>query len=83
MANPSVYKNISAIAAEDAELARIIDAESERLRYVIEMLPGTEGPEPAIEQTLRIGEDIRRTLQTVTNMQMLSLQKLSQLLGNL
>ncbi len=72
--------NIFAIAARDFELSRILNAESDRLKYVLETMPGLYGLESALDQALQINKDIRGTLRIVTNMQMLSLQKLSELL---
>ena len=78
----AINQAISALAAGDSELGRMLDAQSERLRYVFKTLPGLSGQEPEIDQALETNESVRRTLQTLTNMQMISNQKLSELLGN-
>ncbi len=76
----TVNQAIHAIAAEDAGFSRILDAQSERLRYIIGILPGQSGREPALERAILASDSVRRTIQIITNMQMISNQKLSELL---
>ncbi len=77
----AINQAISAIAAGDSELGHMLDAQSERLRYVVGSLPGLSSQAPVIDQALETNESVRRTLQTLTNMQMISNQKLSELLA--
>ncbi len=77
----AINQAIHAVAAGDAELGRMLDAQSERLRYVVGSLSGSGGQALEIDQALQTNESVRHTLQMIMNMQMISNQKLSELLG--
>ncbi len=71
---------IHAVAAGDLELSRMLDAQSERLKYTVGVRPGSSAQTPAIDQALEANESVRNTLKTIVQMLMISNQKLSELL---
>ncbi len=76
----AINQAIHAVAAGDLELSRMLDAQSERLRYTVGALAGSSSQTPAIEHALEANESVRNTLKTIVQMLMISNQKLSELL---
>ena len=67
----SIYQIISSIAMEELGLSHIINAEGEKIQYVLGTLEGSRhATRPTIEELLEINESVRDTLQQVSFNQM-------------
>lgn len=71
---------LSSIALEELGLSHIINAEGEKLQFVLGTLPGLSGPAPTISDLLAINSSVRGTLQDVTKKEWLLQNKLDSLL---
>ena len=60
----AVNQILSSIAMEELGLSHIINAEGEKLQYVLGTLSGTSGPNPTIDQVLAVNDSVQKTLQT-------------------
>lgn len=77
----AINQIITSIAMEELGLSHILNAEGEKLQYVLGTLPGVEGPEPSIEELLKVNDSIKELLKvTAENQQALS-EKLKAALG--
>ena len=72
----SVNEIISSIAAEELSLSHILNAEGEKLQYVLGTLPGL-GESADIEDVLDVNKSVQRTLDEITQQQLLLGAKLS------
>lgn len=74
---------ISSIAMEELGLSHIINAEGEKIQYVLGTLSGSSGPaEPVtIDNILEINKSVRETLDSATQNQMFLKSKLSTVLA--
>lgn len=62
----SVNLLLASIALEELALAHIINAEGEKIQYIIGTLPGVTPPEvPSLSTLLTINDSVRKTLQSV------------------
>ena len=58
------------IAMEELGLSHIINAEGEKLQYILGTLPGISGPGATIEQVLEVNKSVQKVLETVSNSQL-------------
>jgi hypothetical protein len=58
---------IASIAMEELGLSHILNAEGEKLQYVLGTLPGVSSPMPTISQLLAINDSINKTVKETTN----------------
>ncbi|SDC43425.1 hypothetical protein [Shouchella lonarensis] len=56
---------LASIAMEEMGLAHIINAEGEKIQYVLGTLNGVTGPPPTIQQVLSINESVGEMLDTI------------------
>ena len=78
----AINQIISSIAMEELSLSHIINAEGEKLQYVLGTIPGITGPSATIEDVLKINESVRAVLQDATESQTLLRSKLEQVLNS-
>ena len=76
----SLNQIISSIAAEELSLSHILNAEGEKLQYVLGTLPGLNEA-AALEEVLRVNESVQNTLSDVVAQQMLLSSKLGEALS--
>lgn len=61
---------LTSIAMEELGLSHLINAEGEKIQYVLGTLPGTQSPPGSVEEVLAVDESIRDTLAGVTQLQL-------------
>ena len=71
----SLNEIISSIAAEELSLSHILNAEGEKLQYVLGTLPGLEEA-AATEEVLRVNRSVQETLSGIVEQQMVLSSKL-------
>lgn len=76
----AVNQIISSIAMEELAISHIINAEGEKLQYILGTLDGATKPQPTIEQILEINESVRSVLQSAAENQTLLRSKLQSVL---
>lgn len=85
--NPAITRDdavnqiLSSIAMEELGLSHIINAEGEKLQYVLGTLPGVTGPAATIEDLLNTNESIQNLLQNASYNQLLLKSKMQQALS--
>ena len=72
---------LSSIALEELGLSHIINAEGEKLQYVLGTLPGLTGPPASISDILTINASVRDTIRELTKKEWLLLSKLDSVLS--
>lgn len=77
----AVNQILSSIAMEELGLSHIINAEGEKLQYVLGTLPGTTGPAATIQDLLNTNESIQSLLQNASYNQLLLRSKMQQALN--
>lgn len=77
----AVNQILSSIAMEELGLSHIINAEGEKLQYVLGTLPGITGPAATIEDLLDTNESIQNLLQNAAYNQLLLRSKMQQALS--
>ncbi len=77
----AVNQILSSIAMEELGLSHIINAEGEKLQYILGTLPGVTGPEVTIEGLLQTNESIQNILQSASYNQLLLKSKMQQALS--
>lgn len=77
----AVNQILSSIAMEELGLSHILNAEGEKLQYVLGTLPGVPGPEATIEDLLNTNESIQNILQNASYNQLLLKSKMQQALS--
>lgn len=79
----SINLLLASIALEELGLAHIINAEAEKIQYVLGTLEGQTPPDtpPAIDELLEINRSVERTLRNVLKNQMLLQFKLEDVLS--
>lgn len=77
----AVNQILSSIAMEELGLSHVINAEGEKLQYVLGTLPGTTGPAATIEDLLKTNESIQNLLQNASYNQLLLKSKMQQALS--
>ena len=61
---------ISSIAMEELALSHILNAEGEKLQYVLGTLPGSSGLKPSIDDIIKVNNSIKDLIEAVTFSQM-------------
>jgi len=73
---------LSSIALEEIGLSHIINAEGEKIQYVLGTLPGPSPTPPAtIEEILKVNESVRNTLKEITKTEFALSNKLETILS--
>ena len=72
----SLNEIISSIAMEELSLSHILNAEGEKLQYVLGTLPGLDEA-AALEEVLQVNQSVKDTLSSVMEQQMALSAKLS------
>jgi len=78
----AINQIIASIAMEELGLSHIINAEGEKLQYVLGTIPGVTGPAATIEDVLKVNESVRAVLQHATESQSLLRNKLQSALSS-
>ena len=78
----AVNQILSSIAMEELGLSHIINAEGEKLQYILGTLPGAEAPTATIEDILDANESVQNLLQNVSYNQLLLKAKMQQALSS-
>ncbi|MCL2839321.1 MAG: hypothetical protein FWE05_00995 [Defluviitaleaceae bacterium] len=77
----AINQILSSIAMEELGLSHIINAEGEKLQYVLGTLSGIPGPEATIEDILNVNSSVQKMLQTASQSQMSLSNKMSDALS--
>ncbi|WP_295742377.1 BclA C-terminal domain-containing protein [uncultured Oscillibacter sp.] len=72
----SLNEIISSIAAEELSLSHILNAEGEKLQYVLGTLPGLSEA-AALNEVMQVNESVQNTLSSIVEQQMLLSSKLA------
>ncbi|MDQ0087039.1 hypothetical protein J2T12_000433 [Paenibacillus anaericanus] len=67
---------LASIAMEELGLSHIINAEGEKLQYVLGTLPGVTPPSATLDDILRVNSSVRDTLRTVAKKEFILVDKL-------
>lgn len=78
----AVNQILSSVAMEELGLSHIINAEGEKLQYILGTLPGITGPAATIEDLLNANESIQNLLQNASYNQLLLKSKMQQALAS-
>lgn len=78
----AINQIIASVAMEELALSHIINAEGEKLQYVLGTIPGVTGPAPTIEEVLRVNESVQSVLQSVAETQSVLRSKLQNALNS-
>lgn len=76
----AVNQIISSIAMEELGLSHILNAEGEKLQYILGTLPGVTGPDATIQDVLNANSSIRSMLESASYNQLFLKSKLQQAL---
>lgn len=71
---------LTSIAMEELALSHIMNAEGEKLQYVLGTLPGTRGTCPTTEEVIQVNKSITKLLEIVAQNQLLLKSKLDNIL---
>ena len=75
---------ISSIAMEELGLSHVINAEGEKIQYILGTLEGATPPTPAtIDDVLKVNDSVQKMLETISYNQLFLKAKLSQALDAL
>lgn len=77
----SVSLLLASIALEELALAHILNAEAEKIQFVVGTLGVTPGVVPTLSNILTINDSVRRTMQDVIKKEMLLQFKLENVLS--
>ena len=75
----SLNEIIASIAAEELSLSHILNAEGEKLQYVLGTLPGLDEA-ASLDEVLQINQSVKDTLSGIVEQQMMLSAKLSAVL---
>lgn len=75
--NDAVNLLLASIAMEELSLAHLMNAEGEKLQYVLGTLPGSQAP-ATLEDILQVNEQVREMLSTVIKKELILESKLTQ-----
>ena len=73
----AICQILTSIAVEEIGLSHILNAEGEKLQYILGTLPDTAAPNPTIEQVLEVNQSVQDMLKSVAFNQMFLSQKMS------
>ena len=65
----AVNQILSSIAMEELGLSHILNAEGEKMQYILGTLPGLSGPAATVEDVLNANESVRGLLETAVQNQ--------------
>jgi hypothetical protein len=71
---------LASIAFEELGLSHIINAEGEKLQFVLGTLPGVTRPPATITDILNVNDSVRKTLDSVTRKEVVLQAKLQNVL---
>ena len=77
----AVNQILSSVAMEELGLSHIINAEGEKLQYILGTLPGITGPAATIDDLLDANESVQNLLQNASYNQLLLRSKMQQALS--
>ncbi len=77
----AINQIISSVAMEELGLSHILNAEGEKLQFVLGTLEGSSGLNPTLEELLKINESVQRTLSTAMQNQMFLQNKMTSALN--
>lgn len=66
----AVNQILSSIAMEELGLSHILNAEGEKLQYILGTLPGLSGPPATVSDVLAANESVRSMLETAVQNQL-------------
>jgi len=78
----AINQIIASIAMEELGISHIINAEGEKLQYVLGTIPGITSPAATIDDVLKVNESVRAVLQHATESQSLLRNKLQNALAS-
>jgi len=78
----AINQIIASIAMEELGISHIINAEGEKLQYVLGTIPGITGPGATIEDVLTVNQSVREVLQHAAESQSLLKNKLQNALSS-
>ena len=73
---------LSSIALEEVALSHIINAEGEKIQYVLGTLPGLTGPAATIEDLLNTNDSVQRMLESASHNQLFLKSKMQAALSS-
>ena len=73
----AINQILSSIAMEELGLSHILNAEGEKLQYVLGTLDGVSGPVPSVEEILAVNDSIQKTLQATMQNQIVLKAKMA------
>jgi len=78
----AINQILTSIAMEEAGMSHILNAEGEKIKYVLGELDGAKPEELAtIDQLLKVNQSVQNLLETVTQQQILLKQKMERALA--
>ena len=77
----AINQILSSIAMEELGLSHIINAEGEKIQYILGTLSGTSGPGATVDEVLAVNNSVQKTLETAAQSQMFLANKMSDALG--
>lgn len=78
----AVNQILASIAMEELGLSHILNAEGEKLQYILGTLPGVTGPAATIEDVLNANESVRNLLDTAAQNQLFFKSKMQAALAS-
>ena len=72
----AVNQILSSIAMEELGLSHILNAEGEKLQYILGTLPGLSGPPATVSDVLAANESVRSMLETAVQNQLFLKEKM-------
>ena len=72
---------LSSIAMEEVGLSHILNAEGEKIQYVLGTIPGVESPNATIEQVLEVNNSVKEVLKAAATNQLFLGNKMSDALS--
>ena len=66
----AINQIISSIAMEELAFSHILNAEGEKLQYILGTLPGVTGPAPSIDDIIKINDSVKDLIEAVMFSQM-------------
>ena len=77
----AINKILYSIAMEELALSHVINAEGEKIQYILGTLKDNPPPEPAtVEEVLQVNTSVEKTLETAVKKQTILTQKMTEAL---
>ncbi len=77
----AINQIISSIAMEELGLSHILNAEGEKLQYVLGTLSGSSGLNPSVDELLQVNKSVQQTLSSAMQSQMFLQNKMASALN--